>query len=58
MDRADDADTRIRYRRHQRIRVIRDVDMKQKTVKVLWAIVSGIVVLSMIAWTVGVGFLY
>jgi len=31
--------------------------MKQKTIKTLWAIASLMVVLSMLAWTVGVSFL-
>lgn len=29
--------------------------MRQKTIKTLWAIVSLIVVVSMLAWTVGIG---
>lgn len=32
--------------------------MKHRTVQRLWALVSVIVVLSMLAWTVGVGFAF
>ena len=32
--------------------------LKQKTIQRLWAVVSVIVVLSMLAWTVGVGFAF
>lgn len=31
---------------------------KRKVIKVIWIILSLIVVLSMVAWTVGVGFTY
>lgn len=32
--------------------------MRQKTIQRLWAVVSLIVVISMIAWSVGIGFVF
>ena len=29
--------------------------MKHKTIRTLWAIVSAIVIFSMVAWTIGIG---
>lgn len=64
MDPANDADTRIRYPHYpcirnicSAIRVI-SINMKRKTVKILWTILTAFVALSMVLWTVAAAFTF